>query len=392
MLRAIPNAANETEFAGGYTGLCGELITRGIAHLVTGTPLDAALLTQLAKTEIANGWASANGSEPIGSVAKGLALLLPKTIKVTDYGYSNPATFDWEGVLRQWGGIKPIGFEVRHAGVLPGDEKNVYFHFIAPVKWDPIAGYGYFIDGDYWGARQGILARYTLDDLRNAGIVGMVVVEWTAPASSSSGSGGNGGGQTVGIQIPAGWKDSNGVLTAPNGVTLDTGFRWMVVSHPGGWNPADVPLAPETHADHVLESDPKSPSGPVITFKLSGKYYWTDTAHKANDGDELVALERERAIAQQQATADAAIIAKQQTGLTASTAQVASLEQQVTALTAERDAAKASALTPEQQADLAAYTALKRDAQQFLTSLGDKFWVGVTPPSGPIYGRPFTSK
>lgn len=46
------------------------------------------------------------------------------------------------------------------------------------------------------------------------------------------------GGTAVGI--PAGWKDSNNTLTAPNGIKVVDGFRDYILTHP--WDSGNIPL------------------------------------------------------------------------------------------------------------------------------------------------------
>lgn len=66
--------------------------------------------------------------------------------------------------------------------------------------------------------------------------------------------GGNGTPQTGGdtkmtAGVPVGWRDDGTVLTAPNGITVRTGFREWVLTNP--WDTDNVPLAEEEAANPV---------------------------------------------------------------------------------------------------------------------------------------------
>jgi hypothetical protein len=51
------------------------------------------------------------------------------------------------------------------------------------------------------------------------------------------------------MQIPAGWSDDSGTMTAPNGVKVVGAFRLFVLSC--GWPADDIPLGPEESANPV---------------------------------------------------------------------------------------------------------------------------------------------
>lgn len=79
------------------------------------------------------------------------------------------------------------------------------------------------------------------------------------------------GGSTMGI--PAGWKDVNGVLVAPNNVPVHNGFRAAIERDPG-FDPANVPNEAEYNANPVMIHRPDLGDGDRQTFR-DGAYYWT---------------------------------------------------------------------------------------------------------------------
>lgn len=72
--------------------------------------------------------------------------------------------------------------------------------------------------------------------------------------------------------VPDGWKDDGEKLTAPNGVPVVLGFRAHVLA--GKWNPANVPLEAEYHADPVLLHNPGVGSGQRQLFR-DCMLWWT---------------------------------------------------------------------------------------------------------------------
>ena len=66
-------------------------------------------------------------------------------------------------------------------------------------------------------------------------------------------------------QIPAGWTDSNTILTAPNGIQVVLGFRDYVLGH--NWEAANWPLEPEHHATPVELSHPSLGGGQEQLFR-----------------------------------------------------------------------------------------------------------------------------
>lgn len=278
-MRLIPGAAALSEFVAGYHGDCGESAELALLHVIHPAifPLDAAALSQIVQRDISKGWASASGSEPIGSIASDLDML---GVAHTNYGYSQPASFDWRGVLTQWGGIKPITFEYAHAGHLPGDESNVNYHFNTCLGWDPAAGVGLFADGDNAVERSGgtALVRYSESDLAAANVCGMLVGEYQL------------GGNTM--TVPAGWSDDGTTLKGP--VPYDfpivMGFRAFVLAN--AWDPNDTPVAAAMGAAQVELGNSSLGDGTYQLFKISGQVSWTHARgmFRTWNGQEMAAL------------------------------------------------------------------------------------------------------
>ena len=257
--RELPHATAMSEFVSNFSGDCGETAELCALHVALGAALDAEHLGQLVKRDQAHGWAAANGSEPLASIAHDLDLA---GARYTSYGFSQPATFDWKGVLRQEAGVKPIILQFANAGVLPGDERGVHFHFVAALGGDPASDRYAVADGDNVAARQGLLAAYTMAQLEAAEVCGMIVVEMRQA--------GNTGGQAM--TIPQGWHDDGRQLTAPNSIPVVHGFRDYILASP--WDANNWPLAPEAGADPVEPGNPALGAGTCQLFRLT-KLSWT---------------------------------------------------------------------------------------------------------------------
>lgn len=301
-MRLIPHSAAISEFVASYNGDCGETAELTLLHVINPTayPLDAAALSAIVKRDISKGWASASGSEPIGSIANDLTAL---GVHYTNYGYSQPAAFDWRAMLAQWGGIKPVVFEYAKAGNLPSDEAGVQYHFNCCLGWNSDLSAGLFADGDNAVERGGGtgLVTYSLADLAAADVCGMLVGEYQL-----------GGAVTM---VPTGWKDDGVTLTAPNGKPVIHGFRDFVLGFPGGWPAWNWPLENESHLTPLELSNPALGGGAHQPFRAT-LLEWTAAkgAFVCWVGQEYLALEA---------------------SLAQATAQVSSLTAQVTALQAQ---------------------------------------------------------
>jgi hypothetical protein len=274
-MRMINGAAALSEFQG-FTGDCGETAELASLHVVDPVkwPLNAATLGAIVKRDIGTGWTSANGAEPLSTIAADLALA---GVAFINHGYGEPLGYSWRAILDAQGGMRPLVLEVAVAGNLPGDEANVRYHFITCLGWDPAAGAGFFADGDDAAARGGSLNRYSAAQIEAATVCG--VLEITTPVK---------GWRQVGV--PEGWTDDGSTLRAPNGNVVVKGFRWWVLTH--AWNPQDEPQGPESYANPVEYSDPAKGDGSIQAFNLTGQLCWTQArgVYVATPGAELFAL------------------------------------------------------------------------------------------------------
>ena len=73
--------------------------------------------------------------------------------------------------------------------------------------------------------------------------------------------------------IPQGWTDTNGVLTAPNGVHVVHGFRDYVLSH--NWDPGNIPLDAEFGTSFLEASNPSLGGGTQQLFNWTMLGYTT---------------------------------------------------------------------------------------------------------------------
>ena len=278
-LNLIPNSAAMSEFIAGYNGDCGETATLCLLHVIDPTkyPLTSGWLSTIDLWEIHAGLASANGSEPLSSIA---SYLTNQGINFTNYGYSAAPSWDWQSALAASGGIRPILFEYAAAAQLPGDEAGVQYHFNVCLAWDETNGYGLFADGDNIVERSGgsALVKYTRGDLVNAKICGMLVANYSlgGPVSSMG-------------SVPTGWTDDGKTLRAPNGIPVTLGFRDWVLSH--NWNAGDIPLD-VAQAGQVEVGNPSLGSGTYQHFRMSGQLSWTSkmNVYETWQGQEELAL------------------------------------------------------------------------------------------------------
>jgi N-acetyl-anhydromuramyl-L-alanine amidase AmpD len=74
----------------------------------------------------------------------------------------------------------------------------------------------------------------------------------------------------IAMNVPSGWTDDGAILTASNGIPVVLGFRSYILN--SGWNPANVPLSPESHTTQVLLHNPSCGPGQVQCFRDS--YLW----------------------------------------------------------------------------------------------------------------------
>jgi hypothetical protein len=65
--------------------------------------------------------------------------------------------------------------------------------------------------------------------------------------------------------VPDGWTDDGTVLTAPNGIKIDTGMRECILKQ-RYWPRENVPLAPEHTLSQISPVDPALGGGTRIDF------------------------------------------------------------------------------------------------------------------------------
>ena len=351
-MRQIPNAQAVSEFIAGYNGDCGETAEIALLHVINPSvyQLNAGALATVVRRDISHGWSSSNGSEPLSAIADDLGL---EHLAFTNYGYSEPAAFDWRGMLAQWGGIKPIIFEYARAGAgLPGDEPGVQYHFNTCLGWDPATGQGLFADGDNSVERQGgsALVIYSEADLATAQVCGMLVGEYQLGGVVS--------------MVPAGWTDDGTKLTAPNGENSTLGFRDFVLNFPGGWQTWNWPLQAAYGADPLEVSNPALGGGTRQVFRAT-VLEWTPArgVFVAWIGDEYLALQAQLTKARTDAASETAQVSSADAQVTHLQAQVAQLQAQLAAAqntpTPTPPAPVVAPLSPADQAAINAIAAIK---------------------------------
>ncbi len=146
-------------------------------------------------------------------------------------------------------------------------------------------------------------------------------------------------GATPSMAVPTGWKDVNGIITAPNGHTVTQGMADYMRAHP--WNTEDQPIAEKQYADSVLHEDGRWGKGSRQLFVRSG-LFWAAAPDKAVApaatvgeipmGIELQTVERDLA-----STRDA--LQQAQSQIATLEAQIAALQQQLAATTTTDSAA-----------------------------------------------------
>lgn len=75
-------------------------------------------------------------------------------------------------------------------------------------------------------------------------------------------------------RYPFGWHDDGKTLTAPNGHRVVLGFRDYILAHQ--WDPGNVPLGEEYHADPAERHNPQSGAGQVQIFRDTVLVYRND--------------------------------------------------------------------------------------------------------------------
>jgi cell division protein FtsB len=312
--RILPNALHFSEFQGGYHGTCGE--TALATAMVCATPqiedTQQAINLMLSMTQelIGLGWASSSGSTTTQhlhdeAIRRGF---VPDGSFYISFAQPLPNSTTFHNLLLATAGVKPIVVEIANAGVLEGN--NVQYHFICIVG---ITDTGYICnDGDN-PTIASHLVTYSWSQIEAAVPCGVLVLNMQGGSA---------------MTVPAGWKDANGVLTAPNGVPVIHGMRDFVLAN--NWYAGDVPLGPEQSVPEVELGNPSIGAGVVQFFEQSGQLGWSASfnngqVYRVWQGQEEVALHKALDAANSRASA-------LQAEVTSLDQQVAALQQQVQAL------------------------------------------------------------
>jgi hypothetical protein len=93
--------------------------------------------------------------------------------------------------------------------------------------------------------------------------------------------------------VPAGWRDDDTTLTAPNQKVVVKGFRQYVLDH--NWDPANLPLENEHHLDQLEVSNPSLGGGSQQAFRWT-VMEWTQKDNRVFEmwtGQELLGLRQQ---------------------------------------------------------------------------------------------------
>jgi hypothetical protein len=331
--RMCPNAVHFREFQNDpvtghrYHGTCGE--TSLATAMACATPeiettqqaID--LMMSMTREMMALGWAD----KPEGNTTTGhLYVEAAKrgfTVAKPFYRWTDPIpSATLHPLLLQYAGIKPIVLMITHAGegliAVDGShaEAGVNGHFICVVG---LADEGYVtMDGDN-NVIADHLVIYPWSAIEKAHVTGFLMLE---PKQGGSN-----------VAVPKSWKDENGVITAPNSVSVVRGFAAYIRKN--AWQEDDYPLEAEHAVEQVEVGNPALGAGIVQTFRKRQLSYTTKLdVFETWTGHELLTVKQLLAAAQ---------------------ARIKELEAAPAPAPAPQDAP----LTDEQKHDLAAMAALR---------------------------------
>lgn len=304
--RTLSNALHFSEFQKGYTGTCGETAL-ATALVCASPPIEnqteaIALMLSMTGQMISLGVASASGATTTQAlhdeaVRRGFT---PDAASFVPFKQPLDPTVLHPYLLAN-AGVKPIVLEIANGQALPGDEHGLQYHFICVVGINP---QGYLCnDGD--NPTNGLVT-YSWATLEAAVPCGLLAINLQKGANT--------------LGVPTGWTDDGTLLTAPNGLHVGSGFRDYILAH--SWNPADVPVGPETHVSEVEFCNPKHGAGTVQFFQES-QLSWTQASGVwvtrsglessalrsavVSAQSEIMALRAQLAAAQKAATIDPAV-------------------------------------------------------------------------------------
>jgi hypothetical protein len=268
MTRRQLNLQAMSEFAG-YNDACGPN-AEAMALAAVGTePESVREMTAIRSRDIARGWFTPGGGEPLSSMYLDLTTY-ERGIQVVQYvPFAQPG--DWLSALRpalvRYAGIYPCAIEVGNAQNLWGNEAGVQWHFVLIAGYDDgNSGQYLLLNGDDIRALQGqtyYSGRWISEtDLISADVAGLIVVRKVGTMS-----------------VPNGWRDDGNTLTAPNGVPVIHGFRDQVLNYPGGWPSSNWPIAAETFSNPANPVDPTSGVGSIQYF-YNSILVWTQAKNQ----------------------------------------------------------------------------------------------------------------
>lgn len=204
--RLLSNALHFSEFQGGYHGTCGEtaLATAMVcaSPQIEDTPTAINLMLAMTRELISLGWASASGATTTQHLRDEASKRGFASDAASFIGYQQPLNLDTlHTLLLGTAGIKPIIVEVARAGVLPGDEIGVQYHFICIVG---ITDTGYICnDGDNANISQHLIT-YSWQQLQAAVPCGVLVLDMEQTPSMWTRLNGGGAQDNAGHHVGAG--------------------------------------------------------------------------------------------------------------------------------------------------------------------------------------------
>lgn len=255
----LANASHLTEFAGGYTGTCGETALAVALGCALGQPATDAAMLAITSQMRAAGQAASNGASTIAALHD--EAVRQGAVIAAYAPYAEPFDFGWQAYLATYAGQVPIVLEFANAQALTDvvtgarDEAGVHYHFICVVG---VAASGEYLcaDGDNWQ----VTTRYqTYTTATLAAAVPCAVLALAVPPAAKE----------TNMALPTGWTDDGTTLTAPNGVVLTEGFRVCYLAHPEFAAVAGEPLGAPYHVT-AAGMDAAHGPGDELLFQCGG--------------------------------------------------------------------------------------------------------------------------
>lgn len=251
----------ESEFrVPGQFGTCGQNALAMAAWNATGRETHTEGVYALMR---AHGLCDLSGASTPDQLRQAAALL---GLTIVDFvGYGGDDWPGWRAFLDRHAGSAAIVLELSNGQALVDEvggkgenAVNLHYHYIA--GYGPSGDGWAFADGDNWAVGD-VLQRYSYATLANARPCAAIAIAITGGTMSG---------------VPTNWHDVNGILTAPNGKTVQHGFRQHILDAPA-WHPALMPLGGEYG----------TAAGPRQDFALS--LTWTGAAASEGAGPDFPA-------------------------------------------------------------------------------------------------------